>query len=110
MRLSLNLDITETLQEKDSSVDTLKARQRSRRVSGALPSLTPVPSVISTPGRWHSTVGNTRSDHGCGHVCVGPRTANFINFLVLRTDAVNAVDWQQIGHLRRSGRDPPAQA
>jgi hypothetical protein len=79
MRLSLNLDITEDLQDHDFSVDTPKACQRSRRVSGALPSLTPCP-VISTPGWWHRTVGNTRSDHGCGHVCVGPRTVNSINF------------------------------
>ena len=39
-----------------------------------------VPSVISTPGLWHRTVGNTRSDHGCGHVCAGLRTANSIDF------------------------------
>jgi len=35
-----------------------------------------VPSVISTPGRWQSTVGNTRSDQ----VCAGPRRVNSINF------------------------------
>ena len=48
-------------------------------MSGAPPFLTPCPSAISTPGRWHNTVGNTRSVHGCGHVYVGPRTVNSIN-------------------------------
>ena len=79
IRLLLNLDITEDLHDQDFSVNTPKACQRSRRVSGALPSLTPCPSAISTPGRWHNTVGNTRSVHGCGHVYVGPRTVNSIN-------------------------------
>lgn len=39
----MNLDITEDLQDQDFSVDTPKACQCSRRVSGALPSLAPCP-------------------------------------------------------------------
>lgn len=41
-----------------------------------------VPSVISTPGRWHiiAQLEIPRSVHGCGDVYVGPRTVSSINF------------------------------
>jgi hypothetical protein len=106
MQLSLNLDITEDLQDLDVSVDTLKACQRSRRVSGALPSLTPCPFGHIYPRpvvqySWIYPVGPWL----CGHVYVGPRTVNSIIFpsfsmsYLLGTDAVNTVDWQQIVYL-----------
>jgi hypothetical protein len=39
-----------------------------------------VPSVISTPGRWHSTVGNTRSVHGLWPCLCGAPNSQFHNF------------------------------
>lgn len=94
--------------DQDFSVDTPKACQRSRRVSGALPSLTPCPFGHIYPRpvaeySWKYPVGPG--------LCGAPKS-QFHQFSIsyLRIHAVNAVDWQQywqqIGHLRRTGRDP----
>lgn len=72
----------------------------------SLPHPCPFGSIYPRPVAWFSCkylVGPWLWPHLCGALnCQFHQSS--ISYL--RTDAVSPADWQQIGHLRRTGRDP----